>query len=166
MLAVVGWIALPKRAAQPKQVDLVMPEKLRRPPPVNPEPEVRAPPRAVERPHPPRPAPPSLPKAWLTGYSPADLRVTADVTKSTFTIGRVEGNDLVIPVDNTRGVSSKHATITFTNGKFYLQDEQSTYGTLLNDQKIPKGTPTLLEDGAIIGLGPKVKIQFHLEKAA
>ena len=94
------------------------------------------------------------------------MRVTVDITKSTFTIGRVEGNDLVIPVDNTRGVSSKHAVITFTNGKFYLQDEQSTYGTSVNDQKIQKGTPTLLEDGAIIGLGPKVKIQFHLEKVA
>jgi len=165
MLAVVGWIALPKRAAQPKSVELVMPEKLRRPPPAILEPEVRTPDRPVERPRPPRPAP-SLPKAWLTGYSPADVRVTADITKSDFTIGRVEGNDLVIPVDNTRGVSSKHATITFANGHFYLQDEQSTYGTSVNDQKIQKGTPTLLEDDAIVGLGPKVKIQFHLEKAA
>ncbi|MBI5350824.1 MAG: FHA domain-containing protein [Chloroflexi bacterium] len=163
MLAVIGWIALPKRAAQPKSVELVMPEKMRRPPPVIVEPEVRAPPRPVERPRSPQPAP-ILPKASLTGYSPADVRVTVDITKPAFTIGRVEGNDLVIPVDNTRGVSSKHAVITFTNGKFYLQDEQSTYGTSVNDQKIPKGTPTLLEDGAIIGLGPKVKIQFHLEK--
>ncbi|MEK7440700.1 MAG: FHA domain-containing protein [Chloroflexota bacterium] len=165
MLVVIGWIALPKRAAQPKSVELVMPEKMRRPPPAILEPEVRTPDRPVERPRPPRPAP-NLPKAGLTGYSPADVRVTVDITKSTFTIGRVEGNDLVIPVDNTRGVSSKHAVITFTNGKFYLQDEQSTYGTSVNDQKIQKGTPTLLEDGAIIGLGPKVKIQFHLEKVA
>ncbi len=165
MLAVIGWLALPKRAAQPKPVDLVMPEKLRRPPPAILEPEVRAPDRPAERPRSPRPVL-NLPKAWLTGYSPADMRVTADITKSTFTIGRVAGNDLVIPVDNTRGVSSKHATITFANGRFSIQDEQSTYGTSVNEQKIQRGTPTFLEDGAIIGLGPKIKIQFHLEKAA
>lgn len=163
MLAGIGWLALPKRGAQPKSVELVMPEKLRRPPPAILEPEVRTPDRPADRPRPPRPAP-SLPKAWLTGYSPADVRVTADVTKSAFTIGRVEGNDLVIPVDNTRGVSSKHATITFANGRFYIQDNQSTYGTSVNDQKIQREMPTLLEDNAIIGLGPKVKIQFHLGK--
>ena len=165
MLAVIGWFALPKRAAQPKAVEIVMPEKLRRPPPVILEPEVRAPDRPAERPRAPRPTP-SLPKAWLTGHSPADVRVTADITTTAFTIGRVDGNDFVIPVDNTRGVSSKHATITFSDGRFYIQDNQSTYGTSVNDQKIQRDTPTLLEDGAIIGLGPKVKIQFHLGKAS
>lgn len=161
------WLIVPKPAAQPKAVELVLPEKSRRPPPPVLDSSLpEAPERPAERPRPPQPAVKSgLPKAWLTGYSPADVRVVADMTESPFTIGRNEGNDFVIPVDNTRGVSSEHATITFVNGCFYIQDDKSSNGTSVNDKKIPRGSPTPLEDGAIIGLGPKVKIQFHLEKA-
>jgi pSer/pThr/pTyr-binding forkhead associated (FHA) protein len=85
------------------------------------------------------------------------------ITRTPFNIGRREGNDLVVKVDNSAGVSGQHATITFINGQFYIQDDRSTYGTTVNGKSAPKGMPVPLENGAIIGLGPKVTIEFHVE---
>jgi hypothetical protein len=34
----------------------------------------------------------------------------------------------------------------------------------VNGQRIPPGTPVPLADGAVIGLGPKVSIQFRLTR--
>jgi hypothetical protein len=45
-----------------------------------------------------------------------------------------------------------------------VQDNGSSYGTTVNGKTVPKGIPFALENGAVIGLGPKVKIQFRLGK--
>jgi hypothetical protein len=107
-------------------------------------------------------APTGMPKACLSGYAPADLRVATVITKASYTIGRKDGNDLVLQVDNKVGVSSRHATIKFLDGRFLIVDDKSTFGTFVNDIRLPAGATLPLEDGAIIGLGPKVKIQFRL----
>ncbi|MEK6574693.1 MAG: FHA domain-containing protein [Chloroflexota bacterium] len=211
-LIAVVWMLLPKPSSKPKTVELVLPEKMRRPAPVDDASMFEPPRRPAERPPQPerparrpepaeaerrpsaRPAPPSaevrpaarpspaesqvrpvqypappapeakpgLPKACLKGQEPANIRSSTEITKSPFTIGRRDDNDLVVKVDNTMGVSGHHATITFTNNRFYIKDDKSTYGVLINGQKIQPTTPVPLEDGMIIGLGPKVKLQFHL----
>jgi pSer/pThr/pTyr-binding forkhead associated (FHA) protein len=88
------------------------------------------------------------------------------ITRVPLTIGRRVGNDVVLNVDNSMGVSGQHAKITYTNGRFFVVDEGSTYGSTLNGQTLPKGMPTPIEDGAILGFGPKVKLQFRLERSA
>jgi hypothetical protein len=185
VLLVAVVIILPKPNSRPKPVELFVPDVKRRPPPVNLEanksqplprrepPAEAAPARPMAAPRealPPssvlddrRPVAPSgMPKACLSGYAPADLRVATTITKSSFTIGRRDGNDLVLQVDNKVGVSGRHATIKFIDGRYFLVDDKSTFGTFVNDQRLPGGATMPLDDGAVIGLGPKVKIQFRL----
>ena len=84
------------------------------------------------------------------------------VKHSPFTIGRQKGIDAVLPVDSASGVSKHHLTITFENGQYFARDDKSTYGTTLDGETLTKGQPSPLHDGAVIGLGPKVKIKFQL----
>ena len=181
-------IILPKPNARPKTVELFVPDvkhraapvnleagrsqplprvaAARRGPPDQSEPVREAPPpglagqQGMARPGPAAPA--GMPKACLSGYAPADLRVAATIGKASYTIGRRDGNDLVLKVDNKVGVSGRHATIKFVDGRFFIADDRSTFGTFVNDLKLPAGATLPLEDGAVIGLGPKVKIQFRL----
>lgn len=55
------------------------------------------------------------------------------ITKLTVTIGRSEGNDIVI---ENRTVSGHHATITNEGGFFYITDNESTNGLFVNDIRI------------------------------
>ena len=105
-----------------------------------------------------------LPKACLTALAPANLRVSVNITRPSFTIGRRDGNDLVLTVDNKVGVSGHHATIKFVDGAFVLVDDKSTFGTFINERRLAPGTPMALTEGAIIGLGPKVKLKFAMRE--
>ena len=148
------------------------------PSPVVPQPAPRpAPQRAAQpapRPEPPPdpvvPAPePAAPAAPLAGPS-ATIRMldssadfTAQMTQSVFTVGRKASNSAKLPLDSASGVSGEHLTITFDNGQYFAQDNNSTYGTEIDGKEIEKGTPYPLRDGAILTLGPKVQIEFRLD---
>lgn len=56
-----------------------------------------------------------------------------DFDKSQVTIGRVQGNDVILPKGN---VSKRHARIVVKDGKFILVDLKSTNGTYVNGRKI------------------------------
>jgi hypothetical protein len=102
-----------------------------------------------------------LPKACVRGKEPGDAAgISAQVIRSPFSIGRREGNDLVIRVSNRSGMSGRHATITFSGGRFYIQDDFSSFGTKVNDERLQPGIPKPLDDGALVALGPSVVIQF------
>jgi pSer/pThr/pTyr-binding forkhead associated (FHA) protein len=155
--------------------------------------EVRPPPRAVppRRPPPDRPPAPRVreehsspairaqapasapaaagqaqPRACVTSHTPPELRLSGRITKTPYSIGRAAGNDLVVQVDNRVGVSGKHASIIFDQGRYFVIDQKSTYGTTLNDQRLEPNAPTPLEEGAVIGLGPRIKIKFSLQDCA
>ena len=49
------------------------------------------------------------------------------------TIGRVAGNDIVLPRNN---ISKRHSRIVFKDGKFIVVDLKSTNGTFVNGRKI------------------------------
>ena len=49
------------------------------------------------------------------------------------TIGRVQGNDIVLPKGN---VSKRHSRIVFKDGKYIIVDLKSTNGTYVNGRKI------------------------------
>jgi pSer/pThr/pTyr-binding forkhead associated (FHA) protein len=64
--------------------------------------------------------------------------------KKHVSVGRDSSNDIVIPRE---AVSSLHATIEYRNGNFYLEDNRSTNGTLLNDKRMDESKPVRLKSG-------------------
>ena len=100
--------------------------------------------------------------AVVSMAEPKVVSFEAEIRKSPFRIGRAADNDGVIPVDATSGVSGHHCVITFTGGRWTVKDDESKFGTTVNGQPIPKGQPFNLEDEAVLGLGPKLRIQFRL----
>src|SRR5215203_6112391 len=61
--------------------------------------------------------------------------------KPEVTIGRVQGNDVVLPKGN---VSKRHASIALKDGKFIIVDLKSTNGTYVNGRKIT--SPLVVKD--------------------
>jgi pSer/pThr/pTyr-binding forkhead associated (FHA) protein len=108
----------------------------------------------------------AVPQACLTAHTPPELKLTGRISKTPYTIGRAAGNDLVVQVDNRVGVSGKHASIVFDKGRFFIVDQKSTYGTTLNDQRIAPNAPMPLEEGVLIGLGPKIVVKFSQQDCA
>ncbi len=82
-----------------------------------------------------------------------------------FSIGREEGNHIVVDLDN---VSRRHARILRHQGRMFVQDLGSTNGTYLNDQEVMQ--PTLLRSGDLLKVGgavfkfltgDNVELQYH-----
>ncbi len=68
-----------------------------------------------------------------------------------FTIGREEGNHIVVDLDN---VSRRHACILRRQGRMFVKDLGSTNGTYLNDQEVQQETP--LRSGDLIKVGGSI----------
>ncbi len=68
--------------------------------------------------------------------------------KGEVSIGRVQGNDLMLPKGN---VSKHHARILFRDGRFIVSDLKSTNGTYVNGRKIAQATPVRETDKIFIG---------------
>ena len=60
---------------------------------------------------------------------------TLETDKETITIGRNNNSDIQI---NNLGASKRHAVITCQNGSYFIEDLNSTNGTLLNNEPITK----------------------------
>ncbi len=71
-----------------------------------------------------------------------------DFDKAEITIGRVQGNDVVLPKGN---VSKRHARIVLKDGKFIIVDLKSTNGTYVNGRKIT--SPLVVKDSDKIYIG-------------
>ena len=59
--------------------------------------------------------------------------------KAEITIGRVQGNDIVLPKGN---VSKRHARVLLKDGKFIIVDLKSTNGTYVNGRKVERAPLT------------------------
>src|SRR4026209_412411 len=68
--------------------------------------------------------------------------------KPEVTIGRVQGNDIVLPKGY---VSKRHARIVLKDGKFIIVDLKSTNGTYVNGRKIT--SPLVVKDSDKIYIG-------------
>ncbi|HEX5754317.1 MAG TPA: GGDEF domain-containing protein [Archangium sp.] len=82
-----------------------------------------------------------------------------------FTIGREEGNHIVVDLDN---VSRRHAMIIRKQGRMFVKDLASTNGTYLNDQEVTQETPLRSGDLIKVGgsifkflTGDNVELQYH-----
>lgn len=65
------------------------------------------------------------------------------------TVGRMEQNDICFP---NKVVSSKHATLSYRNGKWFIQDLESTNGTFVNEERITKAELKVGDSIFIMGL--------------
>ncbi|MCC7109669.1 MAG: Flp pilus assembly complex ATPase component TadA [Deltaproteobacteria bacterium] len=64
------------------------------------------------------------------------------------TIGRVQGNDIVLPKGN---ISKRHSRIVLRDGKFIIVDLKSTNGTFVNGKRI--SSPQVLKDSDKVYIG-------------
>ncbi len=81
--------------------------------------------------------------------------------KDVMVVGRVAGNDIVL--DDQR-VSRRHAMLYRTqDGSYYIVDEGSSNGTLVNAMRI--NLPTRLADGDYITIG-SIDLHFHQSASA
>ena len=62
--------------------------------------------------------------------------------KNEISIGRVQGNDLLLPKGN---VSKRHSQVFCREGRFFVADLKSTNGTYLNGRRIT--TPSVIRPG-------------------
>src|SRR5689334_1603635 len=68
--------------------------------------------------------------------------------KPEVTIGRVQGNDIVLPKGN---ISKRHARIVLKDDKFILVDLKSTNGCYLNSRRITSPVVVKDDDDIVIG---------------
>jgi diguanylate cyclase (GGDEF)-like protein len=80
------------------------------------------------------------------------------LTTESLTIGRDEGNGIVVDLDN---VSRKHARVTERGDKFFVEDLKSTNGTYLNDEEIREERP--LRSGDLLKVGGSIFKFLHGE---
>lgn len=78
--------------------------------------------------------------------------------QSRINIGRSQRNDMII---ENPAVSSFHATIEFRNMSFYLEDQRSTNGTMLNGQRLAANDPVRLKGGDSITFA-KFRFVFNI----
>src|SRR5580658_9427935 len=71
-----------------------------------------------------------------------------DFDKPEVTIGRVQGNDIILPKGN---VSKRHSRIVLKDGKFIIVDLKSTNGTYVNGRKITSPLVVKSTDKIYIG---------------
>ncbi|HVU50956.1 MAG TPA: FHA domain-containing protein [Polyangia bacterium] len=68
--------------------------------------------------------------------------------KDEVTIGRVSGNDIVLPKGN---VSKRHSKLSLKEGRIEIVDLKSTNGTYVNGKKITEVTPVGATDRVYVG---------------
>ena len=66
---------------------------------------------------------------------------------NSFTIGRVDGNDMIMP---DYAISKRHAIIDIEDGLYYIRDAGSTNGTKVNGERLGKKR-TRLHDKDVVG---------------
>jgi len=91
----------------------------------------------------------------VAGYT--DKPLTLAVARP-ISFGRAEGNpskhvNLGPFESKSRGVSRMHAIMSYIDGNFYIEDQNSVNGTFLSGKQIPPGTPQPLFSGQEIRLG-------------
>ncbi len=85
--------------------------------------------------------------------------ISIDITP--FTIGKDSRNmDLVLCNDS---ISRSHATIIFENGEYFIVDNGSTNGTIVEGIKIQKDEKCEIENGYMISFG-NMSFQVHIER--
>ncbi|MCC7207379.1 MAG: FHA domain-containing protein [Anaerolineae bacterium] len=94
-------------------------------------------------------------------HAPA-VGMVVSVSHAPFTLGR-KTRDLNF--DNDDNVSRQHAEIVMDGDTFFIQDNNSTHGTFVDDRQVPPGTRAALYDGAVIRLGTTTLLRVSMPSA-
>jgi serine/threonine protein kinase len=89
------------------------------------------------------------------------LGMTTPVINFPFVIGRDAEADLTLP---DVAISRQHASISVSKGVYYLTDQGSSNGTLLNGMRVTANLPHLLMPGSEIMLSATSKLLFGFER--
>ena len=84
-------------------------------------------------------------RIWLTFPDGTEHQLTDSIS-----IGRDTHNDLVM---ESAAISRDHASLTFTDGRWYVEDRGSFNGTYLNGTRVVPGTPLPLRHADRISIG-------------
>jgi len=84
-----------------------------------------------------------------------------DFDDAELTIGRLDGNDVVLPRGN---VSKRHARVLLKEGRYVLLDLQSTNGTFVNARRVNAPTPLSAGDKILIGDFMLTLREAHLDE--
>ena len=84
-----------------------------------------------------------------------NVGTTIDIKDLPYTVGREEPANLVLPYPT---VSSRHFSITFEQGQFYIQDHNSTNRTVVNGEPLKDKKP--LRNGDLIEVAKVVQLTF------
>jgi hypothetical protein len=103
---------------------------------------------AVSRP--PPSAEPPRPRAWLQGQAGGFAHQALELTQDTIRIGSGAGCEICLREPNAGEV---HTVVRYARGRYYLQDQGSSIGTLLNGQRIDAA---VLKDNDTITIGRTV----------
>ena len=87
----------------------------------------------------------------LNGHPPAEP-FSAEFDELGGSIGRGEGNTLVLP-DPERHISRTHASITFQNGRYVLQDRGSATPVQVNGHPLGQGRESPITNGDELVIG-------------
>ena len=86
----------------------------------------------------------------------SSLNTEVSVTRPSFTVGRDSTSDLSLArLPNAKYIARRQATFFCSGGNWYIRDENSTNGTLLNHRKIPGGQPFALKVGDFVSFAGK-----------
>lgn len=88
----------------------------------------------------------------MAGINNAEVKIVEFA--DTATVGRRSGNTLML---SDRAVSGMHCRFTYSDGAVWLEDMDSTNGTVLNDEKIKRAE---VKDGDVVMFG---KNKFRLK---
>jgi pSer/pThr/pTyr-binding forkhead associated (FHA) protein len=89
------------------------------------------------------------PGSYVIAIDGGGKRRTGVFASAEITIGRVAGNDIILPHES---VSKRHARIARRDGVFIIVDLRSSSGTTVNGK--PVAAPTVLKAGAVVEIGP------------
>lgn len=105
-------------------------------------------------------APPRQAGLVVLAGQPSMAQARFDLNKPEVKIGRNAKdttNDIAI---EDREVSRAHAKITYRNQQHFIQDLGSSTGTSVNGVRLKASQEVMLQNGAEIGIGPKIKFRF------
>jgi len=98
----------------------------------------------------PPPAEPPRPRAWLQGQAGGFAHQALELTQDATRVGRSAGCEICLREPNA---AEEHAVVRYARGRYYLQDQGSPIGTLLNGRRVDA---SVLQDGDLITIGRTV----------
>jgi hypothetical protein len=88
---------------------------------------------------------------WLVSYSLDAMGIDYRLYEGNNTVGRDTANSIIIKQDSV--ISSKHINILYRKDRFWIRDEMSANGTLLNGEDLDLDKVYELHDGDTIKIG-------------